>query len=84
MDVIGAAKKISEVGTSLDKLANNIADEVGFLCLSHSHWISHHVETNTDFKTKKYEIMFDQKNSLNWTSGVCVCMYVSNLKLLMH
>ncbi|KAK7109533.1 catenin alpha-2-like [Littorina saxatilis] len=27
MDVISAAKKISEVGTNLDKLANNIADE---------------------------------------------------------
>ena len=29
MDVIGAAKKISEVGSNLDKLANSIADEVG-------------------------------------------------------
>ena len=59
MDVIGAAKKISEVGSNLDKLANSIADEVGgvlfmacFCVFVHAHmhnWISHHYKTNRDF-----------------------------------
>lgn len=37
MDVINAAKKISEAGTKLDKLARQIADQVVFLVLYFIH-----------------------------------------------